>query len=321
MHVTVVICTRNPHPGRFSRVLTALREQDLAPEEWDLLVVDNGSTQPVPAPDWPRPWRARVITELRAGLFHARLAAIHSVQSPLIVFIDDDTIPHPACLRSLRDGFLGDDRLVAAGPRIHPEFLSPPPDWLPEFAWALALRDLGPEPLSWALSDGSPFPSFTPIGAGLALRREALPAYLAHARSQEAEICARSWIGQGKGGCEDKDLVLTLIRAGGRVAYLPESILHHIIPPERLEPAYFDRLLPGLNFLWMRTLHAHGLEEMSAIPPWTLHLRATRSWFRHRAWRRPAPRLRWLAALGLFRGLAANHPDRFRYPPPIITAG
>jgi hypothetical protein len=316
MQLTVVICTRNPHPLRFEQVLAGLRSQDLPPAEWTLLIVDNCSREPVPAPAWPSPFSARVVGEPKPGLFHARLRAIEECRAPLMVFIDDDTVPDAACLRVFRDAFRDDPSLVAAGPRIVPRFAHPPPAWLDEFSWALALREMGPRRLQWRLADGLPLPGFTPIGAGLALRTAALASYVDHARTHAEEILARSWIGQGCGGNEDKDLVLTLIRAGGAVAYLPDAVLHHLIPDERLQPAYFEKLLPGLGYLWMRTLHAHGLEDRPPISAAGAVLRILRSWLQQRAWRRPAPRLRWLYACGCFRGLAANHRDSFRYPPP-----
>ena len=316
MKITVVICTRNPHLGRLTRVFDGLLAQDLAPDDWELVLVDNASRPPVAPPDWPSSYSIRVVPAPRPGLFHARLTAIAVCHTPFIVFIDDDTVPSPGFLRALRDAFLSDPNLVSAGPRILPEHDLHPPAWLSEFDWALAVRNLGPQPLSWALADGLPVPHFTPIGAGLALRTAALPVYVAHAQTFEKEILARSWIGQGCGGCEDKDLVLTLVRAGGRVAYCPDAVLHHLIPSERIEPAYLEKLLPGLGYLWMRTLHAHGLGYASPISRAGCALRTARAWLVHRAWRRPVPRFRWLASTGLFRGLAANYRDHFRYPSP-----
>lgn len=316
MRLTVIICTRNPHLGRLGRVFAGLSAQDLDPAEWELLLVDNGSREPVAPPAWPRPFSARVILEPNPGLFHARLKAIAHSHTPLLIFIDDDTVPAPGFLRALHDSFFSQPDLVAAGPRIIPEYAVPPPSWLPEFAWALALRDLGPDPMSWALADGLPIPYYTPIGAGLALRASALPPYVSHARLYEKEILARSWIGQGCGGNEDKDLVLTLIRAGGRAAYCPNAVLQHLIPEERLKPAYFEKLLPGLGYLWMRTLHAHGFNDRPSISSLGAFLRIARAWLCLRAWLRPAPHLRWRYAVGIFRGLAANHRDTFRYPSP-----
>ena len=311
--ITVAICTRNPDRGRLSRVFSGLAGQDLPAQEWDLLLIDNGSSPPLEAPALPVPVPVRLLPEPQAGLFHARLTAIRANQSELLVFIDDDTVPAPGFLRALREAFSRDERLSAAGPRIMAEYLSPPPDWLREFEWALAIRNLGPDALSWSLADGLPMPHFTPIGAGLALRAAHLAVYVSHATTYEEEILRRSWIGQGRGGNEDKDLVYTLLRAGGRVAYVPDAVLTHLIPPERTTSEYLERLLPGLAWLRLRNLRAHGLDDHAPITRLGCLIRTVRAWFRHRAWRRPVPRLRWLSARGIFRARADNLNDSFRY--------
>ncbi len=311
--ITVAICTRNPDRGRLSRVFAGLAHQDIPPQEWELLLIDNGSNPPIDPPGVTMPVSVRLIAEPRAGLFHARLTAIRANQSELLVFIDDDTVPAPGFLRALQAAFAAEPRLSAAGPRIMAEYLSPPPNWLAEFEWALAIRNLGSDFLSWSLADGLPIPHFTPIGAGLALRAAHLSAYVTHASTYADEILRRSWIGQGRGGNEDKDLVYTLLRAGGRVAYVPDAVLTHLIPPERTTAEYLERLLPGLAWLRLRNLRAHGLDDHAPITRLGYLLRTVRAWFRHQAWLRPVPRLRWLSARSVFRARADNLNDTFRY--------
>jgi len=45
--ISVIICTHNPRPDYFSRVLAALRQQTLPLSEWELLVIDNQSAEPI----------------------------------------------------------------------------------------------------------------------------------------------------------------------------------------------------------------------------------------------------------------------------------
>ena len=47
--VSVVVPTHNPRMDYLARVIDALRAQTLSPEQWELLVVDNGSKQPLAA--------------------------------------------------------------------------------------------------------------------------------------------------------------------------------------------------------------------------------------------------------------------------------
>lgn len=47
--VSVIIPTHNPRRDYLSRVVDALRVQTLPHEEWEVLVVDNGSREPLKA--------------------------------------------------------------------------------------------------------------------------------------------------------------------------------------------------------------------------------------------------------------------------------
>jgi glycosyltransferase involved in cell wall biosynthesis len=47
---SVIVCTHNPRPAYLSAVLEALRLLALPMTDWELLIVDNGSTKPLV--DW-----------------------------------------------------------------------------------------------------------------------------------------------------------------------------------------------------------------------------------------------------------------------------
>ncbi len=312
MNLTVAICTRNPDPGRLHRVLNGLGRQDLSPSHWQITLIDNGSNPPVASKNLGM--TVQVIREEQPGLFHARMAAIRACETPVLIFIDDDTVPHERFLSALQEAFQRDRDLVCAGPRIIADYEQPPPDWIGEFEWALALRDLGEDDRFWHLdsSEGA-LPNFTPVGAGLALRVAALNPYLDHVARNSKEILKRSWKGQGAGGNEDKDMVYTLIRAGSKVGYVGRAKLAHIIPSHRCSEEYLQKILPALGFLSVRTRHAHDLSFLPPIAPWTLVPRICKAWWSLRAWRHPAPNLRFRYRVGLYRGLADNFRDPFRY--------
>jgi glycosyltransferase involved in cell wall biosynthesis len=45
--VSVILCTHNPRPDYLDRVLASLRGQTLPAEQWEFLLVDNASRQPL----------------------------------------------------------------------------------------------------------------------------------------------------------------------------------------------------------------------------------------------------------------------------------
>ena len=257
--------------------------------------------------------RVRVVREEIPGLLAARLCGLHRTTGRYLVFIDDDTVPAPDFLAAAVAFLDAHPRMGTAGGKILPRYLAPPPPWLESFAWMLALRDNGPVPLEWKAGDGD-FPSWTPIGAGLLVRRAALvPDYLRHVESHGLEIERISWRGQGLGGVEDKDLVLQCLRAGWSTGYTPTMTLTHIIPPPRLQFPYFAKLLPPMQKMWAQTLHAHGFETHPPILPTTLWFRKIKAWLVFQAWRSPTHRLNWLASCGHLEGLAANYRHPVRY--------
>ncbi|HYP17248.1 MAG TPA: glycosyltransferase [Opitutus sp.] len=315
LKLSVILPTRNPHPERLNRVLAGLRQQTLAPSQWEFWVIDNGSEPPLHATAFADfPVSVRILPERRPGLFWARLTGLQAAAGQFIVFLDDDTVPAPGSLASIVRFMEANAKLGTAGGRIEAEYLRPPPPWIGEVEWALALRNWGDQPRVWQAGDTVTLPNWTPIGAGLVVRRTAVPDYLEHARRWSDAIIARSWHGQGSGGNEDKDLVLCLLRAGWATGYCPEHRLTHLIPESRLSLRYFEQLLPVLGELWERTLYAYRWEFEAPIHPATQSLRACKAWWTMRAWRGPAERLRWLSKRGSYAGRARNYRERFRYP-------
>ncbi len=317
--ISVILPTRNPDRDRLAEVFAALARQTLPAENWDVCVVDNGSAVPLGAADLGDCPRARIVREECPGLLAARLAGLRESAGELLVFIDDDTVPAPGFLAAATAFMASRPRLGTAGGRIRPRYLAPPPPWLERMSWLLALRDNGPLPLEWSLAGDRSLPNWTPIGAGLVLRRAAGEAYLLHVQRNRERIERISWLGQGAGGVEDKDIVLCCLRAGWSTGYCPDMELEHIIPPGRLTLAYFEKLLPGIQQLWARTLLAHRLCDHPPIAPATLALRQAKAWLAFRAWRSPANRLDWLASCGFLRGLAAHRRDPVDYGPPLAA--
>jgi len=315
--ISVVIPTRNPDRNRLGEVLAALGQQSLSADAWELCLVDNGSTPALQPKDLgANPGNRHLVTEPRAGLLWARLCGLHATHGEYVVFIDDDTVPDRNFLQAAVNFMYARPMVATAGGIISGRFAGPKPEWIESALWCLALRDNGAEPREWSLGEGS-FPSWTPIGAGLLTRRAALePGYVTHIENNWQAIETNSWVGQGAGGVEDKDLVLHCLRAGWSTGYVPDMKLTHIIPTSRLERSYIERLIPNLERIWMRTLHAHALDEHPPIHPFTLWLRQIKAWVVMRAWSSPAARFSWLSSCGRLRGLADNYRNPACYPAP-----
>src|SRR6266567_2020506 len=93
MGISVVVCAHNPRLDYLRRVLAALDEQTLSKQDWDLVVVDNASSQPL-ADAYDLSWhpRGHHVREDRLGLTPARLRGINETCGDLLVFVDDDNV-------------------------------------------------------------------------------------------------------------------------------------------------------------------------------------------------------------------------------------
>ena len=308
--VTVILCAHNPHPGRLARTLAGLAAQTLPASGWELLVVDNASTSPLSAMKAFHDFsRVRIVAEMHLGLTRARLRGIAEAQGEVLVFVDDDNVLAPDYLAHVVSRFDRDPRLAAAGGRVAPEWTpAPPPAWTTPFHGLLALRDHGPVEKIAAGALGSPWPDFAPVGAGLAIRRDAARAY-ADTVSNDRRRRRLDRAGDNLASGGDNDLIFTALHRGGDVAYFPELSVTHLLPASRLKAAYLARLNREIMRSWVQVLALHGQCPWPAIPPWTVPLRIVRAWLRSFPWISRPARVRFAGRRGQFEGQA----DRSRF--------
>jgi hypothetical protein len=143
MQLSVIISCHN-RAGIISRVLEALRS-DAFNNNWELLVVDNASEDPVSA-SYDISWHpnARHVLEENIGLTCARLRGIAESRADLLVFVDDDNVLAENYL-DLANQIAIDWRLLGAwGGQQIPEFEGGEPreDWKRNFWTSRLVRDI-----------------------------------------------------------------------------------------------------------------------------------------------------------------------------------
>lgn len=97
--LSVIITTYN-RPDLLERCLEGFTSQSLAPSQFEVVVVDDGSETPIEAIVRKFAARLRVTCHYQAngGLAAARNTGITLARGTLIVPYDDDDVPHPDCL-------------------------------------------------------------------------------------------------------------------------------------------------------------------------------------------------------------------------------
>jgi glycosyltransferase involved in cell wall biosynthesis len=301
MRLSVIIPTYNPDKKRLEQTLNSLKSQSLKMHEWELIIIDNNSSNNFQN-QLDLSWHpmAKVITETKQGLTYARLRGFNESTGEIIVMVDDDNILNNDYLEQVTSIFNQNPKTAAIGGKSLPLFEATPPVWLHEFYGNLALRDLGNDIIISGWNDQ--YPHAAPIGAGMAIRREALDPYTNKITKGKSNISDRTGTSLSSGG--DNDLVIEILKSGWRVGYFPQVQLQHIIPAQRMEVVYLARLVHDTNKSWVQLLESHGINPWKRISPSGLLPRKIKAWFTYKAWRSNPDHIKWQGACGLFEGLA-----------------
>jgi len=227
---SVVICSRN-RVGSLEETLGSLLAMDVpAGLAWEVVLVDNASTDGTAARMREAAAQAQVpvvvLEEPQPGKAYALNRGIAAARGEYLLFTDDDALIDPAWLRATIEAFeaTGAD---CVGGRVDPVWLGPRPAWLTDrLLNILAMLDLGPEPRE--LKAGDPEMLY---GVNYAFRRDVFE----RVGSFDTRMCARGC------GNEDKDMLDRLRAVGGRVFYDPRIKVRHKVFPERMTKAYFRR--------------------------------------------------------------------------------
>lgn len=245
--IDVCICTHNPPPNRLALVIQSLAQQSLAPDQYQVWLIDNASEPPLTedcfAPLQTRGVSAHLVKEPQLGVINARYRAMTLTNNELLVFVDDDNELSQTYLEQALDiaqkhpeiGCFGGRLLLPPGVDVAP--------WQQPFLPFLAIQDKGDQAITKVADYWG---EWEPPGAGVVLRRSVL------------EECQRIFqksnhvtqIGRrGKRGLmSGSDTVITRCAFNVNLAcsYQPSlSLIHHIDYERRLKLGYLLRLFYG----------------------------------------------------------------------------
>lgn len=253
-------------------------------QDWDVVLVDNASTDGTPAVmrDFAAraPVPVRIVRETRKGLGAARQAALAAARGGIVACTDDDCYVAPDFLEAILAAF-ADPRLGYISGRI---LLFDPDD--------------APVTIQTA-TEPKRFPAGAATGVG-----EIQGASLAFRR--EAAIAAGGFdplLGAGTPfPSEDFDFGLRMSASGWDGAYVPELVVHHH-HGRKADAA--ESLFRGYR-IGAGAVYAKALLDLPG-----LRLRVLMAWARQQKWLlRSAPRHAWLEYVGAARYLRARRRAR-----------
>lgn len=229
--LSVVLSTYN-RADVLRNALDSLVRQDLEPARYEVIIVDNNSsdhTRKVAASFVARAGNVRYVFEPRQGLSHARNAGIQTAQAPIIAFTDDDVRVAPNWASTILAVLADHPEAGCLGGKVLPNWQGSWPAWLTRDHWApLALLDYGEAPLHVNAER-----RLCLIGANTVYRREVLDRiglFSPHVQSVGREVAT-----------EDHELLLRLWRAGEQGLYWPHLTVTADIAAERMQRRYHRR--------------------------------------------------------------------------------
>ena len=234
---SVCICTYNG-AGRIGDVLEALEAQTLPKELWEVVVIDNASTDRTGAvarrffQESPF-FHGRVLREEVPGQSSARRRAALESKGEILCFLDDDNIPAPDFVAAAVQAFAARPSVGALGGKVVPVWAKPPtPLALAVQGFVLAICDRGDQAFAYEAKLG-------PVGAGLCIRAELLRRIY---REEEAVAAVPGRKGNDCGGADDLAIAILVWRMGFERRYEPSLSVSHLLPESRMHKDYLLRL-------------------------------------------------------------------------------
>ena len=120
MKASIIVATHN-RAENLRTLLQSLESQDPPGSEWEVIIVDNDSsdhTKEISQTFQTKTGNFHYLVEKRRGKSHALNAGIRIAQGDLVVFTDDDCIPEVGWLRSVISEFASDPSLSVLGGRV-----------------------------------------------------------------------------------------------------------------------------------------------------------------------------------------------------------
>ena len=259
MDITVAICTYNGE-DRVPEVLDRLRRQRGVDDiRWEILVVDNNSTDETSArvQKYQDAWRdtvpLRYLFEARQGKSYAIEMAVQESKGEWIAFLDDDNLPAPDWIAAVHRFAEQRPHAGVFGGQIHGLFEEEPPATFGLVKPLFALNERT-ETVCYS-SDGSL--EFAAPGAGLVVRKQAWVESV-----PETGLHLRGPTGAMRGSLgEEFELQWCIYQQGWEIWHNPEMHLQHKIPASRFEEDYLDDFFKAIGL-------SRHYTRMMRLEPW-----------------------------------------------------
>lgn len=262
MEISVIIPTRN-RCDVLAKALEAVSNQTFSQEQFEVIVVDNGSTdntQQVVESFKNKIQNIQYVYDETPGLHVGRHQGFKHANSEILVYADDDSFGFPSWLDGIYDSFQNKDVVLVGGKDL-PKYESNPPFWILE-KWyqvceyghcmpELSLIDFG--------ENIKEIPSYFVYGCNFAIRKSIIEqAGGFHPDGMPFELI--QYRGDG-----ETYISRYIEEHGLKTIYNPRASIYHLVPTSRMTIDYFKKraFCQGVEMSYMDLRYGRSFETTS----------------------------------------------------------
>jgi glycosyltransferase involved in cell wall biosynthesis len=250
IEVSVIVCTYN-RDKYLSKTLDHLKNQSLNKDQYEIVIVNNNSRDNTEnickkfLKDSPE-LNVKYVNETSQGHSYSRNRGIKEAAGSILSFIDDDAFVDQDFIKHIHYFFETYKDATALGGKIIPVYESKEPLWMSRYLLPLvAALDMGGKVIQF---EGRKFP----IGANMSFRSFIFEKYGLFNVNLGRK-------GAGLEGGDEKEVFLRLKKQNEPVYYVPQVLVHHIIPDKRISTEYIKGLAVGVGSSEKTRLNSLGL--------------------------------------------------------------
>ena len=262
IRLSVIIPTFN-RERMLGNTIQSFVTQKYPQDQYEIIIADNNSSDNTKnvVEEWQKrsPVDIKYIFEPRQGVHFARNTAAKYAKGEILFFTDDDMVADEELLYQIVKVFQMGHKIGSATGKVLPIWETEPPAWILKYCnnQLLSLIDR-PEDLIIADYDVGVFSCHQAIPKNIFFESGGF----------NPENTAGEWIGDGETG-----LNIKIKELGYKFAYTNKSVIHHIIPAQRLTQQYLNkRMANGGNSDCYTEYRKHKYSQL------TLYLRILKYW-------------------------------------------
>ena len=264
MKASIIIPTYN-RANQLFRCLKSLVALDFASDEYEIIVVDNGSTDNTKGviegyiKEHPQ-HIIRYFYDDIPGLLTGRHRGASEAKSKILVFIDDDIHADKDWLSAIVNTFNQHMDINIVGGKCLPLYENEPPQWLNYF-WQCLPESGEMLPYLSLCNFGDEEKEINPTlvwGLNFSIRKDSL--YELGGFHPDCIYSNLQYL-QGDG---ESGLSLKAIEKGYKALYQPKALVYHEVPTERMTLGYFDKrsFYQGVSNSYTEIRRNNGITSM-----------------------------------------------------------